>query len=124
MSDTPEVPPQETGDGPVHASQMAVNEPAPPQTGDPKKDRQLALRKELNPLPMTEDEVGEWFKQLERAEKRIENLANSWDILVKEYMPVVLPSSSPEDVKVNLHFRNVHSKMSKLFPHTPEICCE
>jgi len=72
-------------------------------------------------LPMTHDEVAEWLQRIQQAEQRTKAYADKWDVLIKEYLPVVESTGAAEAVKVNLHFRNVHTKLGQLFYRNPDL---
>lgn len=77
--------------------------------------------KDLVTLPMTEGEVADWWKRIDRARQRREKRELTWDILLNEYLPTVSKSGDPETVKVQAHFRNVHSKIGQLFYRSPDL---
>lgn len=72
-------------------------------------------------LEMTADEVGEWWERIKDDTARTDAHAKEWDILLKEYLPMVVASGEAEAVKYNGHFRNVHSKIGQLFYRTPDL---
>lgn len=79
-----------------------------------------------NPLPLVVEDMPEadmkaWWGRIERAEQRREQQEKMWDILMDEYMPVVSKSGTAETVKVQAHFRNVHSKIGSLFYRQPDL---
>lgn len=71
-------------------------------------------------MEMTEEDVNQWWTRVKASDDRIANRSTEWDILLKEYLPIVRASGQAEDVKVPKHFRNVHSKIGQLFYKTPE----
>lgn len=72
-------------------------------------------------LDFTPQEVGDWWKRIERARQRIKAREQKWDILLNEYLPIVSKSGEAETVKVQQHFRNVHSKIGQLFYRSPDL---
>lgn len=72
-------------------------------------------------IKMDEDEVGLWWGRVERARQRVKSREDAWDILLNEYLPVVSKSGDAETVKVQAHFRNVHTKLGNLFYRSPEV---
>lgn len=94
-----------------------------PQVATDAEDARLKLRKELAPLKMTKDEMGELWSAIGRARSRMKKLEDGWKTLLKEYLPSVKASGDAETLKVNVHFRNVHTKIGQLFYRTPEIAC-
>lgn len=72
-------------------------------------------------LPLTEAQLSELWKQVELATERTKQKAESWDVLLSEYLPIVKKSGEAETVKYNGHFRNVHSKIGQLFYRSPEL---
>lgn len=72
-------------------------------------------------LKMTPDQVGEWWKRVKRSEDRLKAREEKWDILLDEYLPIVKKSGEPETVKVQTHFRNIHSKIGQLFYRSPDL---
>lgn len=80
--------------------------------------------KDNNPLvalEMTPEEVGTWWERVRESDDRVKQWAQSWDILIDEYMPIVMKSGQAETVKTNTHFRNVHSKIGQLFYRSPDL---
>lgn len=73
-------------------------------------------------IQLTEEQVKEWWDEIEASRKLTDELAKKWDILMKEYLPVV--TEGAEDIKAGIHFRNVHTKGPKLFLHNPELILE
>lgn len=61
------------------------------------------------------------WDEIERAENRRKNREQEWDVLLKEYMPIVSASGVAETVKVQVHFRNTHTKLGALFYRSPDI---
>lgn len=77
---------------------------------------------QLVTLPeMTEEELGEWFLRIDRSIQRRKTREEKWDQLIQEYLPIVSKSGEAETVKMNLHFRNVHTKMASLFYQRPDL---
>jgi hypothetical protein len=76
---------------------------------------------ELVTLPFTAEDIAEWWKQVEQATTRMRQRWETWDILLQEYLPKVVKSGTPEAVKYNGHFRNVHTKMGQLFYRSPDL---
>lgn len=70
---------------------------------------------------MAADELSMWWKRIEKAEARIRARETAWDTLLDEYMPIVSKSGAAETVKVQEHFRNVHSKIGNLFYRSPDL---
>lgn len=107
------------------ASRPERSEPGPGDVGpsiQTKKDMPNPGGKpQLVTLEMTPEECGEWWKRVERAEARVKAREDKWDILLNEYSPIVSKSGEAETVKVQQHFRNVHSKLGQLFYRTPEL---
>jgi hypothetical protein len=72
-------------------------------------------------IPFTAAEIGEWWKRIERSRNRLKAREQRWDILLNEYLPIVSKSGEAETVKVQQHFRNVHSKIGQLFYRSPDL---
>lgn len=88
------------------------------------KDVPQAPTPEGNPmvtLPITSDDIDQWFQRIERSQNRRKEREQKWDVLIKEYLPTVERSGAPESVKMNLHFRNVNTKMGSLFYQKPDL---
>lgn len=100
---------------------MAAASPAPAPEPAAPADPNAVLRKTLVTLPITIEELGEWFTRIEKAQERTKKVEGEWDALIDEYTPVVANSGSPESVKVNAHFRNIHTKSGQLFVQSPEV---
>ena len=79
------------------------------------------LRQSLVSLPMDEQVKGEWLKRCTECEEFVKLHEQRWDILLDEYMPIVSPTGHAETVKINAHFRNVHSKIGEMFVQSPEV---
>lgn len=71
-------------------------------------------------LPMTPDQMTEWWSRIKDSDDRVRKYGEAWDILLDEYMPVVKKSGEVEAVRTNVHFRNVHSKIGQLFYRSPD----
>lgn len=93
-------------------------EPGPGDVGPTLDDKQ---GKGLVTLQMTEAQVSEWQDRIKRARAKVEGRETKWDILLNEYLPIVSESGTPETVKVQGHFRNVHSKIGQLFYRSPDL---
>lgn len=91
-----------------------------PQDGAPATTN-VAEGNPLVTLEMTPDEVAEWWKRVERSDARIEKQYERWKVLLDEYKPKVHKSGDAEDIKVNKHFRNLHTKIGQLFYRNPEV---
>lgn len=72
-------------------------------------------------LEMGEDEIKEWFARIKRSRDRRKTREEKWDILIKDYLPTVSASGKAEDVKMNLHYRDVSVKMAALFYQRPDL---
>ena len=70
-------------------------------------------------IPLTSEQITEWRDRVSRSREQRQRLEAKWDILMKEYLPVV--TEGAEDVRAGIHFRNVHSKKSKLFFREPDL---
>jgi hypothetical protein len=75
-------------------------------------------------LPFTPEDLEAWFKRIDASDARIKAHMDIADILLDEYMPVVKATGTPEAVKSNGHFRNVHSKLGQLFYRSPDVILE
>lgn len=93
-----------------------------PTTTSPTADTAgLPLTKRLNTIPLTPEQINQWFVDIDAAEKRTKDQSVKWDILLKEYTPSIKAGGTGEDVKANSHFRNVHTKMGQMFVQSPEV---
>lgn len=72
-------------------------------------------------LSMTPEQVGEWWARIKESDDRVRLWSEAWDILLDEYMPIVMKSGVAETVKTNTHFRNVHAKIGQLFYRSPDL---
>lgn len=106
---------------PGFAQNAAKPEKSEPGPGDVGPTTQTKVKGELVTLPMTEEELKTWWGCVERARARVKAREGKWDILLKEYQPTVVASGTPEAVKVNRHFRDVHSKIGQLFYRSPDL---
>lgn len=70
-------------------------------------------------VPLTEDQIGSWFNEIQASIEIRTRVEKSWEVLLKAYTPEVTEKS--QDVKSGLHFRNVHAKKSKMFVKLPEL---
>lgn len=100
------------------AMEPEIKEPGPGDVGPSTENKSGGA---LVSLPMSEAEVTEWWKRIERATTRVDRMAEKWDILLDEYRPHVEKSGAAEAVKVQMHFRNVHSKIGQLFYRAPDL---
>lgn len=103
------------------AQKAAAPEKAEPGPGDVGATVDTKNQVPLVSLPMTEEEVGQWWDRIERARKRVKARETEWDVLLNEYLPIVSKSGQAETVKNNSHFRNVHSKIGQLFYRSPDL---
>lgn len=99
------------------AAEPANQEPGPGDVG-PTTETKVPT---LVSLQMAPDEVGEWWGRVERARQRVRAREEAWDILLKEYLPIVSKSGEPETVKLMTHFRNVHTRIGQLFYRSPDL---
>lgn len=79
------------------------------------------LAQQLNVIQCKPDELTQWWKRIEQGEQRIADRSDKWDILLKAYMPLVVPGGTGETVKTNAHFRNVHTKIGQIFVKSPKV---
>lgn len=124
MADEP-IPP-ELGDIVKQAMKPEHTEPGPGDVGPTISTRASTTNPGSGPLqlvtlPYTEESIGKWWKEIALARSRVKKRAEKWDILLKEYEPVIEAAAKAEDVKTNGHFRNVHTKMGQLFYRSPDI---
>ena len=80
-----------------------------------------SLQQSLNTVPLTPDDLADWWKRIEAAKQRTKDREGRWDALLNEYVPEVNEQPRAEDVKVNAHFRNIHTKMGQLFVRSPKV---
>lgn len=106
---------------PQIAQNAAAPEKSEPGPGDVGPTTQDKGQQGLVTLKMDEPEVAKWWKRVERARARVKSREEQWDILLKEYLPTVTKSGEAETVKVQGHFRNVHSKIGQLFYRSPDL---
>lgn len=102
----------------------AAPAPVPPTNGNggaPQNDPAPDLQKSLNPLPLSAQEISEWWARIEASEARVEQREDQWDALVEEYVPHISDKAAPEDPKCNAHFRNIHTKTGQLFVRSPKV---
>lgn len=99
--------------------QQEAKEPGPGDVG-PTTDTKNP-NNPLVPVPMSDEDIKAWTGRIEGAVSRIEQRSDAWDVLLKEYLPNVSASGKVEDVKVNAHFRNVHTKIGSLFYRSPDL---
>lgn len=107
------------------ASQPERKEPGPGDVGPSVRTKRdipgADLKINLLPLQMTAEECKEWWQRVQRARARVKAREDKWDILLNEYLPIISKSGEAETVKVQQHFRNVHSKLGQLFYRAPEL---
>lgn len=103
------------------AGNAAKPERAEAGPGDVEPTVTTAKPTPLIPVPMSEDECGKWWERIKRAQTRRDNRVERWDILLKEYLPIVAKTGQAETIKYNGHFRNVHSKLPQLFFRKPDL---
>lgn len=102
---------------PATPAPAAMETPASP----PKSTEDLKLQKALNTIELSPDDIAAWWSRVDASTKRTENRAEDWDTLLEEYTPEVSKKGTPQDVKANSHFRNVHTKQGQLFVRSPEV---
>jgi hypothetical protein len=96
-------------------------EAGPGDVGPTVETRKAGSAVQLVTLQMSEGETGEWWKRVARARQRVKIREEKWDILLNEYLPIVSRSGEAETVKVQQHFRNVHSKIGQIFYRSPDL---
>lgn len=101
-----------------NAAKPEKSEPGPGDVGPTveTKDNNLIT---LPPLPP--EEVQKFWDRVNRSDARIKARAVKWDILLREYLPIVMASGEAETVKAQKHFRNLHSKIGQLFYRSPDL---
>lgn len=122
MADLPMMPaPDPTGAmvSGMGGMEGGMGAPATPST-KPKATPE-EIQKSLNPLPMTAEELSEWWARIAASEERTKAREGQWDVLMQEYTPKVNSRAVAEDVKTNIHFRNIHTKMGQLFVLAPDV---
>lgn len=102
----------------TNAAKPERSEPGPGEVGPTTETKS---QNPLVPVKMEEAEVNAWWDRIAAAESRIDQRSPTWDILLTEYLPKVSASGQVEDVKVNAHFRNVHTKIGNLFYRSPDL---
>lgn len=78
---------------------------------------------QLVSLDFKPEDINQWWTEIERARKRVKSREDAWDTLLNEYMPIVSKSGVAETVKVQAHFRNVHTKLGNLWYRSPDVVC-
>lgn len=111
----------DTPDLPGLVSQATQPEQVEAGPGDVRPTIQTKGDPKLVTLPMTDEQLSQWWKDIEAANARIDSRKDRWDILLKEYLPVVVASGTSEALKVGTHFRNVHTKLGQMFYRSPEL---
>lgn len=123
-------PPQDDAGGLVaKLTQMAgarqdddvAKDPGPNEVGPTSETKDQGAS--LVSLDFEEKDISQWWKEIERAERRRKTREESWDLLLDEYMPIVSKSGVAETVKVQAHFRNVHTKLGNLWYRSPDVVC-
>lgn len=71
-------------------------------------------------IPISRDDAADWAKRVQSAKDRVKNREGGWDKLLEEYLPPD-PTAPSQDVKVSIHFRNVHTKIGQLFYQIPDL---
>jgi hypothetical protein len=71
-------------------------------------------------LPMTGDEVREWWARIELDRQRRKRESTQWRRLFKAYMP---PTHGGDliDINSNIHFRDAHLKIAEVWAQLPEL---
>lgn len=75
----------------------------------------------LVPIPLTPDDMATWKSHIDKAKARVDQRADAWKACLEEYMPVVAKKGESQEVKVSVHFRNVHTKIGQLFYQMPDL---
>lgn len=75
--------------------------------------------KQLNTVPLTPEQVGDWWDRIKKSEELIEKKGVKWDMLLSAYLPIV--TNDEEDIKYQGHFRNVHTKIGQVFVKSPKV---
>lgn len=98
-----------------------AKDPGPNEVGPTSESKEPGAQ--LVSLPFEEKDITQWWKEVEGAESRRKTRETSWDLLLDEYMPIVSASGVAETVKVQAHFRNVHTKLGNLWYRSPDVVC-
>lgn len=103
------------------AGGAAKPENSAPGPGDVGPTIESRRTSQLVTMPMSEDECEQWWRRYEMGKARIKQRWEKWDTLLGEYLPIVEKSGKAETVKVQAHFRNVHTKIGQLFYRSPDL---
>jgi hypothetical protein len=68
---------------------------------------------------LTREQVSEWWRRVELARARRKQESDKWNALLQAYLPA--ESTAPDDIKSNIHFRNVELKRAELWAQLPEL---
>ena len=75
----------------------------------------------LKTVDDTQDEIKKWWGRVDLAKQERKTHETKWDAMIEAYKPTFNQNNQPEELKTNIHFRNVHQKISQLFFKRPEI---
>ena len=67
------------------------------------------------------DTSKKWWRRVEQSREERNKHTETWDLMVKSYLPKVTAFGLAEDTKSNAHFRNVEQKKPQLFFRNPEL---
>jgi hypothetical protein len=72
-------------------------------------------------LPITADEVGDWWKRIELDRQRRKKERERWRTLLQSYLPAYSQSGDYSDINSNIHFRNAHLKIAEVWAQPPDL---
>lgn len=99
----------------------AANDPKPGSVQAVQPDTSGPPGSPLVTLRFTPEFIGDMWKLVDEMTTRTKTEGEKWKSLLKEYLPKVAASGTPEPVNTNSHFRNLHTKLGQLFLQSPEV---
>ena len=104
-------PPQMGGQGQMPGPMGAPSAPQPPQAPPavPKIDD--------TPIPMSADDLAAWWGRVDQAVRARKDRETRWETLLRSY----LPTTDPDTLNSNIHFRNTEQKKDTIFYRSPDL---
>lgn len=98
--------------------------PAGPPMGAPAMTAPPQTAPQPQPLQMTADECGEWWKRIELARTRRKRESDKWKQYLRGYLPpdqISTDLATYVNINSNVHFRNAHLKIAEVYAQFPEM---
>jgi hypothetical protein len=69
------------------------------------------------PIPMSADDLAAWWGRVDQAVRARKDRETRWETLLRSY----LPTTDPDTLNSNIHFRNTEQKKDTIFYRSPDL---